>query len=149
MINATTHTGAERALRDQLIPVRRIGPRAFTALVGLELLLLLGVLAWALATLVPDTTPLAAPRDLAPVHSAIRDRVGGTVGDPLIEVGPGLSARASNLRGLSLNGQTYYYYLEGAANFDPYSRGLVSANEIEVLLRDTSGPSTLVIYRLL
>ncbi len=149
MINATTHAGAERALRDQPVSVRRIGPRAFAALVGLELLLLVGVLAWALAALLPSATPLAAPRDLTPVQAAIRDRVGGAVADPLIALGPGLSARASNLRGLSLDGATYYYYVEGSANFDPYSRGVVSTGQIEVLLRDSSGPSTVVIYRLL
>lgn len=149
MINATTHTGAERALGDTLVHVRRIGPRAFAALVGLELLLLVGVLVWALAALVPPATPLAAPRDLTPVQDAIRARVGGAVADPLVELGPGLSARSSNLRGFQLDGATYYYYVEGAANFDPYSRGAVDSRQIEVLLRDSSGPSTVVIYRLL
>lgn len=149
VINATTHTGAERAVVDQLTPVRRIGPRTFATLLGMQLLVLIGVLIWALATLMPAATPLAAPRDLAPVQEAIRARVGGAVNDPLIEVGPGLSARASNLRGFHLDGATYYYYIEGTANFDPYSRGAVGTGEIEVLLRDSSGPQTVIIYRLL
>lgn len=149
MINITTHTGAEGALRNDLIPIRRIGPRAFAALLGLELVLVVGVLVWALATLVPPATPLAAPHDLTPVQEAIRDRVGGSVADPLIEIRPGLAARASNLRGFQLDGATYYYYIEGATNFDPYSRGAVSTHEIEVLLRDNSGPATVIIYKLL
>lgn len=149
MINATTHTGAEGALRNELLPVRRVGPRTVTVLVGLELVLIVGVLAWALATLVPPATPLAAPHDLTPVQEAIRARVGGAVNDPLVEIRPGLSARASNLRGFQLDGATYYYYVEGKANFDPYSRGAVATDRIEVLLRDSSGPATVVIYRLL
>ncbi len=149
MINATTHTGAEGALRDRLIPVRQIGPRAFTAMVGLELILMIGVLVWALSALLPPATPLASGHDISPVHEAIRARVGGAVVDPLIELSPGLSARSSNLRGFSHDGATYYYYVEGAANFDPYSRGAVDGHEIEVLLRDSSGPATVVIYKLL
>lgn len=149
MFNATTNIAAKRAMPAPVIAVRRLGPHAFGLILGLELLLLVGVLAWALAAIVPDATPLASSRDLTPVQEAIRARVGGAVADPLIEVRPGLSARASNLRGFRLDGATYYYYIEGATNFDPYSRGAVSGQAIEVLLRDSSGPSTVVIYRLL
>lgn len=149
VINATTHTGAERALGEHVAPVRRIGPHAFVTLLGLELVLVVGVLVWALTSLVPPATPLAQPADITPVEEAIRARVIGEVVDPLIELGPGLSARSSNVRGFSLNGATYYYYVEGSPNFDPYSRGIVGAGEIEILRRDSSGPSTVVIYRLL
>lgn len=147
VINATTHTGAERALRDQTIAIRRIGPRTFGALIGAELLLITGVLIWALFAPLPAMTPLAAATDLTPVVQAIRDRIGGTVVDPLITIAPGTSARASNVRGFSLDGTIYYYYIEGAQNFDPLSRGLLSHAEVEVLLRDDSGPRTFVIYR--
>ncbi|NTU79551.1 MAG: hypothetical protein HGA45_09135 [Chloroflexales bacterium] len=149
MINATTHTGAEHALRNEAGTVRRIGPQAFATLLGLELLLVAGVLIWALSWATPAATPLAASHDLTPIQEAIRARIGGDVDDPLIEVAPGLSARSSNLRGFSLGSTTYYYYVEGAANFDPYSRGSVDASEIEVLLRDSSDLATVVIYRLL
>lgn len=148
MFNATTHGGAERALIANLIVVRRIGPRAFAVLIGIELAILVGVLVWALAALLPPATPLASTHNLSPVREAIHARVGGAVADPLIEVRPGLSARASNLRGFQLGGQTYYYYLEGSTNFDPLSRGVVRTSEVEVLLRDESGPLTVVIYRL-
>lgn len=149
MIHATTHTGAERALHDRTIPVRRLSPRAFAALLGVELLVLVGVLVWALFSLLPPATPLAAPSQIAPVEAAIRARVGGAVDDPLVIVAPGQSARASNLRGFSLEGQTYYYYVEGAENFDPLSRGVVSPSEVEVLLRDQSGDRSFVVYRIL
>jgi hypothetical protein len=149
VFNATTHAGAERALINNLLTVRRLGPRAFAALIGVEVVLLLGVLAWALTVLLPAATPLAATHNLTPVREAIHARVGGAVDDPLIELRPGLSARASNLRGFQLGAETYYYYIEGATNFDPLSRGAVGAGKVEILLRDSSGPRTLVIYRLL
>ena len=37
MFNATTHAGAKRALITDLIAVRRVGPRAFAVLIGIEL----------------------------------------------------------------------------------------------------------------
>ncbi len=149
MINVTTHTGAECAIRDEVSSVHRIGPRAFAVMLVFDLLLVIGVLMGLLAWSLPTTTPLAAAHDLAPIQEAIRARIADAVDDPLIEVAPGLSVHSSNLRGFSLENMTYYYYVEGEANFDPYSRGTVSAGKIEVLLRDTSGPATIVIYRLL
>lgn len=149
MIHATTHAGAERALQNRTIPVGRLGPRAFAALVGVELLVLVGVLVWALFYLLPPATPLAASGQLAPVEEAIRARIAGAVDDPLVAVTPGQSARASNLRGFRLAGETYYYYVEGVENFDPLSRGAVDHSEVELLLRDASGPRAFVIYRVL
>lgn len=148
MFNASTHTRAERTLRQRVSPLRRLGPRTFAALLGLELVLLVGVLIWALFWLLPPTTPLAAPQDITPVQEAIQARLGGSVDDPLVEITPGVSARASNLRGMALDGEHYYYYVEGARNFDPLSRGAVDASEVELLLRDNSGPVTIVIYRI-
>lgn len=149
MINATTHTGAERALRDRTSVIRGIGPRTLGALIGIEALLLTGVFLWVLFAVVPPATPLAAPTDLTSVVQAVRDRLGGAVADPLINLAPGTSARASNVRGFSFDGTVYYYYVEGAQNFDPLSRGLLTPDEVEVLLRDDSGPRTFVIYRAL
>jgi hypothetical protein len=149
VIHASTHTGAERVMQERALPVRRLGPRSFTALLGVELLLLAVVLFWALFALLPPATPLAAAADFAPVEEAIQARLSGDVNDPLITVGSGQSARASNLRGFKLGGETYYYFVEGAANFDPLSRGAVNADEVEILLRDDGGPRTFVIYRIL
>lgn len=148
MFHATAYTGAKSALREKTVPLRQLGPRAFAVLVGAELLLLVGVLVWALSALVPPATPLAAPQ-LTPVEDAIRARVGGAIDDPLIDVAPGHSARASNVRGFSLSGQTYYYYIEGVQNYDPLSRGAVKRGEVEILFRDSSGPMPFVVYRIL
>ncbi|MCX7792558.1 MAG: hypothetical protein N2378_18130 [Chloroflexaceae bacterium] len=147
MIHATTHAGAEGALYERTVPVRRIGPRTLNVLIGVELLLLLSALAWALLYLLPPATPLAAPTDLRPVVDAIRDRLSGAVADPLVPVGNGHSARASNLRGFRVDGNVYYYYVEGAKNFDPLSRGVIGQDEVEILLREESGERTFVIYR--
>jgi hypothetical protein len=149
VIKATTHTVPEVALREQALPIRRVGPRSFVILVGLELALLVGVLVWALFTLMPSATPLAATSDLTPVQQAVRDRIGGAIHDPLIALSPDLSAPASNLRGFEIGGATYYYYVEGSSNFDPLSRGAVTRDEIEILLRDSEGPQPFVIYRIL
>ncbi len=147
MIHATTHTGAESALYERTVPVRRIGPRTLSVLIGIELLLLLSALAWTLLYLLPPATPLAAPTDLRPVVDAIRERLSGAVADPLVPVGDGHSARASNLRGFRLDGNVYYYYVEGAKNFDPLSRGVISQEQVEILLREESSDRTIVIYR--
>ena len=149
MINATTHTGAEHARHETSTPIRRFGSRSFVALLGVQLVLFVSVLAWALFALLPAATPLAATADLVPVQEAIRARIIGAAADPLVMVNAATSARASNLRGFSLNGATYYYYVEGAANYDPFSRGAVARPAIEVLLRDSSGPHSFVVYRIL
>ena len=125
--------------------VHRIGARTFWTLLALEGLLLTIVLAWAISTL-PARTSVQETNNLPRLQAAIMDRISGAVADPLIEVRPGVSIRSSNVRGLTLNGVTYFYYLEGQPNFDPYSRGAVPAERVETLLRDTSGPAPLVIY---
>ncbi|NTW01533.1 MAG: hypothetical protein HGA19_09510 [Oscillochloris sp.] len=115
---------------------------------GIELVLLFGVLAWALVWLMPTNTPFAAPQDLTPVVEMVRGSLSGSINDPLIDVEPGLSVPASNVRGLTLGNSVYYYYVEGRINFDPLSRGLISQDSVEVMLRDTDGSRSFVIYRL-
>ncbi len=58
------------------------------------------------------------------------------------------SCAPANPGGLRLNGIVYYYYIEGERNFDPLSRGMVDHADIDIVLRDMSGPRPLVIYRL-
>jgi hypothetical protein len=150
VINVTAqHQGAEATLPTQARSIHAISSRTLVVLMGAELVLIFGVLFWALLWLLPTNTPFAAQNDLTPVVEAVRGSASGSLKDPLIAVMPAVSARASNLRGLSLDGVTYYYYIEGRANFDPLSRGTVSNDEVEVMLRDPSGPSSIVIYRLL
>ena len=125
--------------------VRRISPQIFWTLLALEGVVLTLVLAWVLAALAPHT-PVANTQDLPLLKAAISDRLTGAVDDPIIEVVPGVSVRESNLRGLALNGVTYYYYVEGKENFDPFSRGLVPQERVEKIFRDDSGPNPVVIY---
>ncbi|NNJ12594.1 hypothetical protein EKD04_019905 [Chloroflexales bacterium ZM16-3] len=148
MINATTHQGTEGVLRAEARPVRRISSRALIIMMGVELTMIFGVLVWALFWMLPVSTPFASQHNLAPVVETVRSSLSGTINDPLIDIAPGVSARASNLRGLSMGGSVYYYYVEGHANFDPLSRGVVASDAVEIMLRDTSGPSAIVIYRL-
>ncbi|MEI7644341.1 MAG: hypothetical protein WCJ55_08680 [Chloroflexales bacterium] len=144
----TTHQGAEGVLRTKARPVRRISPRGLVMMMGTEMVVLFGVLFWVLFWLLPASTPFASPRDLTPVVEAVRGSLSGTINDPLIDVRPGVSARASNLRGLRMGGSVYYYFVEGHANFDPLSRGAITYDSVEVMLRDSSGPNLVVIYRL-
>jgi hypothetical protein len=126
--------------------VRRIGVGTFWSLIGLELLVVFGALIWVFGWFTPMQTPYASTRDLAPVQEAIYARLSGATMDPLVQIQPGISARASNIRGFALGGETYYYYVVGADNFDPYSLGRVNEGQIEVLLRDESGAQPLIIY---
>ncbi|MEI7768831.1 MAG: hypothetical protein WCI67_02525 [Chloroflexales bacterium] len=148
MINVTTQQGAEGVLRTDSRPAHRISSRGLVVLMGAELILLFGVLVWALFWLLPAGTPFASQNDMTPVVEVVRGSLSGAINDPLIDVRPGVSARASNLRGLSMGGSVYYYYVEGHANFDPLSRGAIRSDSVEVMLRDSSGPSEIVIYRL-
>lgn len=147
MIPATTSTA--HSLCERTLPLYRIGPRTLSALIGIEIVLLAVTLVWTLTSVTPSVTPLAKRADLTPVVEAIHDRLNGAVADPLIPLGDGQSARASNLRGFMFNNNIYYYYIEGARNFDPLSRGVIRRDQVEVLLRDESGRQTVVIYRVL
>lgn len=149
MINASSQSVDQTLIpTTRAQPVRRISVRVFWTLLGLEMILLLGVLAWALTASTPAQTPIAATGDLMLVRDAIWARLTGSVNDALVEVQPGISVRESNLRGFTLNGEVYYYYVVGNQNFDPLSRGAVSPDRVEVLLRDENGPLPVVIYKL-
>lgn len=123
----------------------RIGGRLFWLVLVSEAVLLLAVLAWVLSA-APRATAPTATGDVALVRQAIWARLQGQVDDPLLEVQPGVSVRASNLRGFALNDRIYYYYLPGRTNFDPLSRGSVQSAQVEILLREDDGPFPLVVY---
>ena len=129
-------------------PVRRSGATGFWILFALEAVFVAGVLMLVLALVLPTRAPLARGDDYAAIREAVWARVNGTINDPLIDIAPGVSVRSSSVRGFALNGQTYYYYLEGQRGFDPLSRGAVSKRDIEVVLRDSDGPKPLVIYEI-
>lgn len=114
---------------------------AVATLVFSTLLVALAVL---LFTPYTSLTPLEAET----IRAAVQSRLDGTIDDPLVEAAPGIVVRSSNIRGFRLNGEVYYYYLEGERNFDPLSRGIVGHGDIDVVLRDPGGSSPLVVYRL-
>lgn len=149
MINADVRTGEGATLeRTPTRKVYRLNARVFRILLIAEVLVIVAALAWVANYRPQPATSRANTNDVAVVHEAIWARFVGTVHDPLIEVQPGISVRESNVRGFRLNGTIYYYYIEGNQNFDPFSRGVVSSDRIEVLLRDDAGPLPLVIYTL-
>jgi hypothetical protein len=124
-------------------------PLRFWMLFALEASFIAGVLALVLALVLPSRAPLARSADFATVRDAVWSRVNGTVNDPLTDIAPGISVRASSVRGFALNGRVYYYYFEGQRGFDPLSRGAVAQRDVEVLLRDADGPKPLVIYEII
>lgn len=146
MINAQLHgvTAHERAAQ----PIRRIGPRAFWILFVVEGAFIAAALFFAINLVLPSRTPLARSADIVTVRDAIWDRLNGSAADPIVRLPSGANVRESNLRGFSLNGQTYFYYVEGQRGYDPLSRGSVNRDAVEVLLHDQNGPEALVIYRL-
>lgn len=111
-----------------------------------EAFLLMAALAWFLSYGTQPSTALTNTGDVSVIREALWSRLLGTTDDPLLEVQPDISVRESNVRGFSLNGVIYYYYVEGNQNFDPFSRGAVTFDQIEILLRDAEGPLPVVIY---
>lgn len=118
----------------------------FTLMIGIELCLLVSAVGWLLSA-TPSRTPLSANPDLTPLVDEIRGRMSGEIIDPLIEVKPGITIRVSNIRGFRYAGSIYYYYIEGAPNYDPLSRGIIRPDQVEIVLRETSGTQTIVLYR--
>ncbi len=137
-------------------PARVVAPRVpkhaklnFWMLFALEALFIAGVLALVLTLVLPSRIPLVRSADVATIRDAVWARVNGTINDPLTDIAPGISVRASSVRGFALNGQVYYYYFEGQRGFDPLSRGAVNQRDIGILLRDSDGPKPLVIYEII
>ncbi len=125
------------------------GTLGFWMLFALEASFIAGVLALVLALVLPSRAPLGRSADFATIRDAVWARVNGTINDPLTDIAPGISVRASSVRGFALNGRVYYYYFEGQRGFDPLSRGAVAQRDVEVLLRDADGPKPLVIYEII
>jgi hypothetical protein len=138
---ATPHVVASRAPHRAAL--------GFWMLFILEASFIAGVLALVLALVLPSRAPLARSADFATIRDAVWARVNGTINDPLTDIAPGISVRASSVRGFALNGRVYYYYFEGQRGFDPLSRGAVAQRDVEVLLRDADGPKPLVIYEII
>jgi hypothetical protein len=129
--------------------VPKRGNLSFWMLFILEASFVAGVLALVLPLTVPARVPLARSTDVATIRDAVWARVNGAINDPLTDIAPGISVRASSVRGFALNGHVYYYYFDGQRGFDPLSRGAVNQRDISILLRDSDGPKPLVIYEII
>ena len=125
------------------------GGLSFWMLFALEASFIASVLALVLTLVLPSRMPLVRSADVTTIRDAVWARVNGTINDPLTDIAPGISVRASSVRGFTLNGRIYYYYFEGQRGFDPLSRGTVARRDVEVLLRDADGPKPLVIYEII
>jgi hypothetical protein len=125
------------------------GTLNFWMLFALEASFIAGVLALVLALVLPARLPLVQSADVSTIRDAVWARANGTINDPLTDIAPGISVRASSVRGFELNGRVYYYYFEGQRSFDPLSRGAVTQRDVDVLLRDDNGPKPLVIYEII
>lgn len=66
--------------------------------------------------------------------------------DPLIEVEPHILVKRSNIEGIVINGQTYFYSLFPHASFDPVALGKVSENEITIIHDDEKATIPVIIY---
>lgn len=128
-----------------LDPLR--GIRFYQTLFAVNALLFSALLV-ALAALFFTPYTSLTPLEAETLRAAVQSRLDETFDDPLIEAAPGVMVRSSNVRGFRLNGVVYYYYIEGERNFDPLSRGAIDHNDVDVVLRDVSGPQPLVVYRL-
>lgn len=141
-----TIVGAEPQV---VIPRRiRLGSQTFWLLFAAEAAVIAVLLAIVLVALLPPRTPLAQAPDTAVVREAVLARLNGKIHDPLVEIRSGVTVRASNLRGFTLNGAVYYYTVQGQQEGDPLSRRLVTPDEVQVVLRDGSGPAPLVVYQI-
>ncbi len=143
MINAPSQGIAQS--QSLSVPTLRFGPRLFWGLFALVGVVITAIV-MTLVLSVPTPVPLARSADVMTVRDAVLARLNGAAADPLIELAPGVTARQSNIRGLSLGGRTYYYYVDGQPRFDPLARGVLVQNSVEVVLRDERGPQPLVIY---
>ena len=147
MINAQISGIASPQAADARL--RQRGTLGFWMLFALEALFIAGVLALVLALVLPARAPLARSTDFEIIRNAAWASAHGASNDPLMDVAPGVSVRASSVRGFALNGRVYYYYFEGQPSYDPLSRGDVDRSGVDVLLRDTEGSNPLVIYEII
>lgn len=68
--------------------------------------------------------------------------------DPLIEVEPGIWAKQSNVKGVEIDGVTYYYNLSPHMSYDPVSRNAVRKRDITIVYEDGDTEVPMVIYKL-
>ncbi|QZT34966.1 hypothetical protein HUR95_06930 [Caldalkalibacillus thermarum TA2.A1] len=65
--------------------------------------------------------------------------------DPFIEAEPGVWVKQSNVEGIVVDGQRYYYSMIPHMSYDPLARGEVSMEDIDILY-DEQGEFPVMIY---
>ncbi|GAB4110614.1 MAG: hypothetical protein Fur005_12200 [Roseiflexaceae bacterium] len=123
----------------------RPGSATFWMLLVIEGAIIL-VAAWFLIGIFPQQSPLSYVEAARQVRDYV---VADPAADPLIEVAPGVIDRASSVHGVKVAGEVYYYYYEGRVSYDPLSSGVIKPEQAELLLRDESSATPLVVYRLI
>lgn len=86
------------------------------------------------------------PSAKADPTTIIMEYVEGTRTDVLLQLDDFIWVKASNYRGIEIDGQTYYYLLSPHASFDPLSRGIVDEQTVHVWKVIRGADFTVVIY---
>ena len=66
--------------------------------------------------------------------------------DTLVQVRPGVFAKASNVQGVTLNGVTYYYDIASHQSFGPLRSGAVTESQINVIAREAQPNFLVLVY---
>jgi len=74
------------------------------------------------ASVAPNSDPIA-------VILSYADREQG-LDDPLVQIDDQIWAKSSNVYGVAIGAQVFYYQLVGDTSFDPLSRGTVAPSEV-------------------
>lgn len=67
--------------------------------------------------------------------------------DPLVEVREGVVVKQSNISGVKVGSDRYYYRMPYSTNYDPVSRGIAKEYKV-VSVVDAGTPWEIIIYRL-
>ena len=68
--------------------------------------------------------------------------------DPLVEIEPDVWVKSSNVSGVEVMGDTYYYTLLPHMSFEPVARGEAGLNRITIVYEDNETTHPIVIYQL-
>lgn len=68
--------------------------------------------------------------------------------DPLVEVEADVWVKTSNVKGIDIEGETYYYSLAPHMSYDPVSRGEMSVEDVDIVYWDDDPEVPLLIYKI-
>lgn len=68
--------------------------------------------------------------------------------DPLMEIEADIWVKTSNVEGIKIDGETYYYSLLPHMSFDPFARGKVSDSDIAIVYEETATDYPVMIYQI-